>query len=89
MALGADAPGVMRLMLGRGLKLVAIGGVLGLAAALGVAQLMSSFLFGVSPLDPVTYAVTIGLLAAVALAAIYVPARRASRIDPLGALRTE
>ena len=89
MALGADAPSVVRLMLARGLKLVVIGGVVGLAAAAGLAQLMSSLLFGVSPLDPIAYAVTIGLLAAVAVVATYIPARRASRIDPLGALRTE
>jgi ABC-type antimicrobial peptide transport system permease subunit len=89
MALGADASAVVRLMLARGLKLVVMGGVLGLAAAAGLAQLMSSFLFGVSPLDPIAYTATIGLLGAVALIATYVPARRASRIDPLRALRTE
>ncbi len=89
MALGADASGVVRLMLARGLKLVAIGGTLGLAASAGLAQLMRSFLFGVSPLDPIAYAMTIGLLGAVALVATYIPARRASRIDPLGALRTD
>ena len=89
MALGADSSGVVRLMLGRGLKLVAIGGALGLGAAVGLAQLMSSFLFGVSPLDPITYVVAIGLLGFVALVATYVPARRAARIDPLLALRTE
>jgi ABC-type antimicrobial peptide transport system permease subunit len=68
---------------------VAIGGVLGLVAAAGLAQVLSGFLFGVSPLDPVAYATAIGTLGLVALAATYIPARRASRIDPLKALRTE
>jgi ABC-type antimicrobial peptide transport system permease subunit len=89
MALGADAPDVVRLMLKYGLRLVAIGGVLGLVAAAGLAQVLSGFLFGVSPLDPVAYATAIGTLGLVALAATYIPARRASRIDPLKALRTE
>ena len=88
-ALGADAPGVVRLMLGQGLRLVAIGGVVGLVAAVGLAQALSGFLFGVSPLDPISDALAIGVLACVALVATYVPARRAARIDPILALRTE
>jgi predicted permease len=88
-ALGADAPGVVRLMVGHGLRLVAIGGAVGLVAAVGLAQALSGFLFGVSPLDPAAYISAIGALGLVALVATYVPARRASRIDPLKALRTE
>ena len=89
MALGADAPGVVRLMLSQGLRLVAIGGGVGLAAAAGLAQVLSGFLFGVSPLDPAAYGMAVGTLAVVAIIATYLPARRAARIDPLRALRTE
>ena len=89
LALGASDTGVVRLMLGRGLRLVLIGGGVGLLAAIGLAQLLSGFLFGVSPLDPAAYVLTVGVLAVVALMATYIPARRASRVDPLIALRAE
>jgi predicted permease len=89
MALGASDTGVVRLMLGRGLRLVLIGGGIGLAVAVGLAQLLSGFLFGVSPLDPAAYALTVGVLGLVALVATYVPARRAAAVDPLISLRSE
>jgi predicted permease len=89
MALGANPRSVVRLMLGLGLRLVAIGGAIGLAVAIGAAQLVAGLLFGVSPLDPAAYVVTAGVLAGVAVVATYVPARRAAAVDPLIALRAE
>jgi len=88
-ALGAQASDVRRLFLGHGLKLVAVGLVLGVAAAMGLTRLMSTLLFGVGTMDPVTYVVVSAVLGTVALIATYLPARRASRIDPVVALRTD
>ena len=89
MALGADRGRVMRMVLWQGARLSAIGGAIGIAVAIGVTQLISSLLFGVSPLDPVTYLSTFALLAGVTLAATVVPARRAAAVDPLTSLRSE
>ena len=72
-----------------GLVLTCVGVALGLGAAVGVTRLMSTLLFGVSPLDPVTYAAVSIVLGAVALLASYLPARRASNVDPAEALRWE
>ena len=72
-----------------GLLLTCLGVALGLSAALGVTRLMSTLLFGVSPLDPVTYGAVSIVLGAVALLASYFPARRASNVDPAEALRWE
>jgi putative ABC transport system permease protein len=89
MALGAQKRDVLKLAVGQGLKLVAIGVALGLAGALALTRLMSSLLFGISATDPATL-VTISLvLVAVALLASYIPARRAAKVDPLIALRYE
>ena len=88
-ALGADRARVMRLVLLQGARLAAIGGAIGLAVSLAVTQLISSLLFGVSPIDPVTYAVTTGTLALVTLVATIVPARRAATVDAVTALRAE
>ncbi len=63
--------------------------MLGLVAAAGLTQLMKSMLFGISPVDPVTYAAVVALLAAVAVVASYLPARRAAAVDPVEALRAE
>ena len=88
-ALGADRARVMRLVFFQGVRLAAIGGAIGLALALVAAQLVSSLLFGVSPIDPVTYLATTGTLALVTIAATFVPARRAATVDPVTALRAE
>jgi len=90
MALGAPAGSVLRLVLGQGLLLVAIGLTLGIAAAYGMTwAIPSDLLPNVSARDPLTFAATSALLGAVALVASYVPAWRATRIDPLVALRSE
>jgi predicted permease len=89
MALGASRNDVLGLVLRQGLVYVALGLALGLAGAFAATRLLASFLFEVKPADPATYAGVAALLAAVALAATYVPARRATRVDPLTALRQE
>jgi putative ABC transport system permease protein len=89
MALGAQSSTVLSLIILRGLRLIAIGAFAGLAAALGVTRLISSQLFGISSSDPVTFASVLAILAVVGLAASYFPARRASKVDPLTALRHE
>jgi predicted lysophospholipase L1 biosynthesis ABC-type transport system permease subunit len=89
MALGASAGEILRLVLRRGLALVALGLVIGAAGALAVTQLLQSLLFGVSQADPVTFGGVVVLLGAVALAATLIPARRAMRVDPLVALRRD
>ncbi len=89
MALGAQQQSVRAMFVGNALALTAVGVGAGLTAAIGVTRLMSALLYGVSPLDPVTYGAVSLLLAAAALAASYLPARRATSIDPSEALRAE
>jgi putative ABC transport system permease protein len=89
MALGAQRSNVLRLVVGQGVKLATIGVVIGIAAALGLMRLMSSLLFGVRANDPVTFAAASAILLVVALAACYIPARRAIAVDPMVALRYE
>jgi len=89
MAVGAQSHNVVRLVLAKALALIFAGAVAGIAAALGVTRLLTSFLFGVKAGDPITLASVLVLLAAVALAACYIPARRATKVDPLVALRYE
>jgi putative ABC transport system permease protein len=89
MALGAEASDILRLVVGQGLILVAAGAALGLIAALILSRFVANFLFGISPQDPMTFAGVAALLGAVALVACWLPARRATRVDPLVALRYE
>ena len=87
MAMGADASAVVRLVLGHGLRLILLGLALGLAGSVAVARLLRTHLYGVTSRDPVTFGSVVLLLAAVALAASYLPARRATRVEPSEALR--
>ncbi len=89
MALGADRRDVSRMVLRQGMILAGIGVVVGLVAAVGLTRLLSSSLYGVEATDPITFGVVAALLTAVALVASYLPALRASRTDPLEALRFE
>ena len=89
MALGAHSGEVQRMFIGRGMILTAIGLVVGLAASAGLTRLLAALLFGVSPFDPVTYSTVVVGLAAVAFVATWLPARQATRIDPMIALRSE
>jgi ABC-type antimicrobial peptide transport system permease subunit len=86
-ALGARAAGILTLVLGEGLRLVAIGLLLGLAASLAAVRLLSTYLYGVSATDAATFSGITALLAGVTLFACYLPARRAMRVDPVQALR--
>ena len=89
MALGATSASVVRLILGQALRPVAVGAVVGVAAALGASRVLSSQLFGVSPTDPLTIAAVVATLIGVALVASAVPARRAAAVDPTRALQSE
>jgi predicted permease len=89
MALGGSARDVMRMILQQSVSMVIIGLGVGLLAALGITRLMTQLLIGVSPIDPLTYVMVAGLLSVVAFAACWIPARRATRVDPGIALRYE
>jgi putative ABC transport system permease protein len=86
-ALGAATPQLLRLVVGQGLLLAGIGVAIGLAASFGVTRVMSSLLYGVKATDLVTFAAVAVVLSAVAALACYIPARRATRVDPIIALR--
>jgi putative ABC transport system permease protein len=89
MALGASPREVFRLVIGDGLRITAVGIVAGVAGSLLMARWLTALLFGVKPGDLVTVGVTAGVLLLVAAAACYLPARRATRVDPMVALRAE
>jgi predicted permease len=89
LALGAERRAIVRMVLRQGVALVLIGTMIGLACAVGVSRSMAGVLYGVRPLDPPTFAGVAGLLIAVAVIACYIPARRATRVDPMVALRNQ
>jgi putative ABC transport system permease protein len=88
-ALGANRGEILRMVLREGAMLAGVGLVLGLAGALVFGRVMGRFLYGIQPADPLTLASVVAVLAAVALIACVVPAHRATRVDPLVALRSE
>jgi putative ABC transport system permease protein len=89
MALGASAQTVMRMVVGRGLALTLAATLIGIAGAAALSRTLATLLFGVAPLDPVTFVAAAGVLGGVALLASYLPARRAARVDPVVALAEE
>ena len=88
-ALGARSHDVLTMILAQGLRTIAIGLLIGLAGSLALTRTLSSLLFGVTPTDPLTFAAVTALLVATALLACYIPARRATKVDPMVALRYE
>jgi len=89
MALGAQRANVLNMVFREGLALTAVGVVLGVAGSLALMRTISSLLFRVTPGDPITFGAVSATLAAIALAGCYIPARRATRVDPLAALRSD
>jgi len=88
-AMGAQQRDVLRLVVGQGIALALVGAVAGMAGALGLTRYLRSLLYGVRPTDPATFVSVAFLLTLVSLAACYIPARRAMRVDPMVALRYE
>ena len=89
MALGADRGRIRNLVVWQGMQLALIGAVIGVAAAFGLTRLIASFLFGVKPWDPIVFVTVPVILSAVALFAVWLPATRASKLDPMESLRVE
>jgi len=87
MALGAERATVRRQVVAEGMRMATVGAVVGLVIALGATQLIAAMLYGVEPTDPLTFGAVLLVTLIVAAAACYFPARRASRLDPLAALR--
>jgi len=88
-ALGASSREVLGMILGQGMRTILIGVAIGLVGALALTRSVQSLLFGVTPTDPLTFAAVILLLMGAALLACYIPARRATKVDPMVALRYE
>jgi ABC-type antimicrobial peptide transport system permease subunit len=89
MALGADRATIRKLVVWHGMRLAVVGVVLGIAASFGLTRLIASFLFGVKSWDPAVFITVPLILSAVALLAVWLPASRASKLDPMKALRVE
>ena len=89
MALGAQPRDVRRMMMRQGMVLAGWGTLLGAAGALGITRVIGSLLYNVTPTDPVSFGVVVTLMVLVAAAAAYLPARRATAVDPMAALRSE
>jgi putative ABC transport system permease protein len=89
MAIGARPPEILRMILGQGMALALVGIALGLLGAMTLTRLLQGLLFEVGPTDPLTFVGVAGVLSTATLVACYVPARRAGRVDPIIALRTE
>jgi predicted permease len=89
LALGAETSNVRNMVIAQGMRLAGIGIAIGIASSLGLTQLLAGFLFGVKPWDPLAFTLVPAILGAVALLAVWLPARRATRIDPITALRCE
>jgi ABC-type antimicrobial peptide transport system permease subunit len=89
MALGADRSTIRKLVVWQGMRLALVGMVVGIAAAFGLTRLIASFLFGVKSWDPLVFVTVPIVLAGVALLAVWLPANRAARLDPMQALRVE
>jgi putative ABC transport system permease protein len=89
LALGAEPASIRNMVIAQGMRLAAIGIAIGIATSFGLTRLLASFLFAVKPWDPLVFALTPAILGAVALFSVWLPARRATRIDPITALRSE
>jgi ABC-type antimicrobial peptide transport system permease subunit len=89
MVFGAPRASILNLVVGEGLRLSAVGILIGLVGALTITRVMASLLVGVTPTDPVTFAAIVALFGIIAATASWIPARRASRLDPMSAIREE
>ena len=89
MALGAQKSDILKMIVGQGVKLAMTGVIIGIVGALALTRFLSSLIYGVKPTDPLTFIAVSLILIAVALAACYIPARRAAKVDPMVALRHE